>query len=148
MNDTDTEALVKFFENQFWSRFTEQFPCEELEDGCPEGKEEGTLVDGYSFANRLIIRILDWKTVAVFVQDENREYVNFELDKDIFIDEMEDLIPEILDVALYPDDVVIFSGDKEIFSSSYSDIGEIIHLILKEQSNLLMNQIEQKRVVE
>lgn len=127
----------KFFADEFTKRCMEKIPCEEIEDGCGEN-EEGTLIDGFEFANRLMIWIQNDSEIAFFRQEENDErYPSFKIGKDIFTGPSFELIPKLAETWLYPDSVVIFSEGKELFSSSRVNIGEAIDIVMREQERLL-----------
>ena len=127
----------KFFKEEWERRYKEKIPCEEIEEGC-EDNEEGTLVDGFSFADRLLVWIQNDSEIAFFRQEKNNErYPSFKIGKDIFMGPSFELIPKLAETWLYPDSVVIFSEGKELFSSSYVNIGEAIDKVMKEQERLL-----------
>ena len=129
----------RFFEEEWRNRYMEKVPCEDIEDGCGDN-EEGTLVDGFMFANRLLIWIHNYSEIAFFRQEEDREsYVPFELGEDIFKGASYELIPKLAESWMYPDDVVIFSEGKELFSGS-ANIGEVIDRVIKEQERLLSSK--------
>ena len=126
----------KFFEEEWEKRFMEKVPCEEIEGGCDD-KEEGTLMDGYRYATRLLIWVQDWNEVAFFRQEvDNEDYMPFELGEDIFVGPLSEIIPELAKTMMYPDDVVIFSEGKEIFSGELN-IGEVIDKVIKERESLV-----------
>lgn len=128
----------KFFAEEWTKRFREKVPCEEIEDGC-EG-EEGVMVDGYKFANRLLIWINDDNEIAFFRQDENNEtYPRFKLNDDVFVGKTYELVPELAKSWMYPDDVVIFSKGKEIEPlTGVINIGQVIDRIVKIQEEILI----------
>lgn len=128
--------LEKFFREQWEKRFLEPMPCEEIEEGC-EGKEDGTLIQGFRFADRLIIRIEDYLRISFFKQVEDEEwYPSFQIGVDIFSGETDEIIPKLAESFTYPDDVVIFSQESEIFSGNIN-IGMVIYKVIKEQERLL-----------
>ncbi len=126
----------KFFKEEWIRRYKEKIPCEEIENGCEDN--EGTLIDGYRYANRLLVWIQNDSEITFFRQEENDEiYPSFKFCKDIFSGRSFELIPKLAETWLYPDDVVIFSEGKEVFSSSHVNIGEVIDKVMKEQERLL-----------
>lgn len=126
-----------FFEKEWEKRYMEMIPCEETDDEC-EDKEEGTLIRGFLFADRLIIWIQNYSEIAFFRQEKNNErYPSFKIGKDIFTGPSFELIPKLAETWLYPDSVVIFSEGKELFSSSRVNIGEAIDIVMREQERLL-----------
>lgn len=127
----------KFFKEEWEKRYMGELPCEEIEDGCGEN-EEGTLVDAFQFANRLLVWIQNDSEIAFFRQEENDDrYPSFKIGKDIFTGPSFELIPKLAETWLYPDSVVIFSEGKELFSSSRVNIGEAIDIVMREQERLL-----------
>ena len=132
----EEKQFEKFFKDEWESRYIEEVPCEEIEECCGEG-EEGTLVKGFRFENRLLIRVLDPDEFAFFRQDGDDElYPAFKMGVDVFKGDGEELFPKLASAGRYQDDVVIFSEGKEIFSGS-ANIGEVIDKVIKEQGRLL-----------
>ena len=139
MKEKDTvkeKELERFFKEEWESRYIEEMPCEEIEEGC-DGREEGTLVKGFRFEDRLLIQVLDSDEFAFFRQDEDDEfYPAFRMGIDVFKGDGDELFPKLAAAGRYQDDVVIFSEGKEIFRGS-ANIGEVIDKVIKEQGRLL-----------
>ena len=124
-----------FFEKEWEKRYMEMIPCEETDDEC-EDKEEGTLIRGFLFADRLIIWIQNYSEIAFFRQrQDQKSYPAFKLGEDVFVGKNFEVVPKLAE-SLYPDEVVIISDKKEIFSGKLN-IGVIIDKIIKEQERLL-----------
>ena len=131
-----------FFEDEFKKRYMEKIPCEEMEDGCGENAE-GTFINGFEFANRLMIWIQDSSKIVFFRQKEHEEnYPDFKIGQDIFIGKTYDLIPKLAESRLYLDNVVIFSEGKDLFVNNHVNIGEVINIVIKEQERLLSLSIK------
>ena len=127
----------EFFKKEFENRFMEKMPCDEIEEGCEDGMEEGTLVDGFDMEYRLMVSILNDQEIVAFVEDEYDDTADFSMGETIFYGRTEDVIPQIVKGGIYPEDVVIFSMDRELFSSTTMNIGEVIDFIIREQERIL-----------
>ena len=138
------EEYEKFFASEFSKRFFTKGPCEDTEDGCGD-EPEGTLVDGFEFANRLMIYIEDSENVVFHRQEDDTNNFSFEFGIDIFrASATYEAVRKLAESWIYIDDVVIFSDGKEIFSGSDINIGEVISKVIKEQENLLKRQAENR----
>ena len=131
------ENFKEFFKKEFRNRFTKKMPCDEIEDGCEDGMEEGTLVDGYEMEYRIMVYILNDQEIVAFVENEKDETVNFSMGKTIFKGRTEKVISKIVKNGIYPENVVIFSMDEEMLSSSTMNIGEVIDAIINEQERIM-----------
>ena len=133
----------KFFEEQWRKRFMEKIPCKYLEDCCDdEDIDEDELVDGFNFANRIMIYIKDSLKIVFWREFEEEEFEPpFTYGEDIFEGKGYDMIPEIAKSWEYQDNAIIFSEGKEIFSG-HANIGEIISMVIKEQERLLAAKVD------
>ena len=141
--DLDFEG---FFKKEFENRFIEKMPCDEIEDGCEDGMEEGTLVDGFDMAYRIMVFILSDQEIAVFVEEESDNTTNFSMGETIFYGRTEEILPKIIKGGIYPEDVVIFSEDRELFSSTTMNIGEVIDFIIREQERILKRTLNKMMI--
>ena len=130
-----------FFKDEFDKRYMEKIPCDQIEDGCEEDMKEGTLIDGFTFADRLIIFIQDDTEIIFFREkDEEEHYPEFKFGEDIFKGKTYEIVPELAKSFIYQADVIIFSQGKEIFSGA-ANIGEVINMVIKEQERLLYKKV-------
>ncbi len=138
----DEKEFEEFFENEWNKRYVEKMPCDEVEDGCEDGMKEGTLIDAASSADRIMVYIKDYNKIVFFRELEGDDhYPFFKFGEDIFSGKTYELIPKIAESWLYQDNAVIFSEGNEIFSGE-TDIGHIIHEIVKAQDRLLELEVE------
>ena len=138
------EEYERFFASEFSTRFFTKLPCEDTEYGC-EDQPEGTLVDGFEFANRLIIYIEDWENVVFYRQEDDTNNFSFEFGIDIFrASSTYEAVRKLAESWIYIDDVIIFSPGKDAFMGEDMNIGEIISKVIKEQENLLKRQAENR----
>ena len=56
-----------------------------------------------------------------------------------------EVLPNIIKGGIYPEDVVIFSMDRELFSSTTMNIGEVIDFIIREQERI---EVEEKEIID
>lgn len=136
----------EFFKKEFENRYMDQIPCDEIEDGCEDGMEEGTLVDGFDMEYRIMVSILNDQEIVAFVEDECDDEANFSMGKTIFYGRTEEVIPKIVKGGIYPEDVVIFSMDRELFSSTTMNIGEVIDFIIREQERILKRTLNKMMI--
>ena len=136
----------EFFKKEFENRFMEKMPCDEIEEGCEDGMEEGTLVNGFDMEYRLMISILNDQEIVAFVEDEYDDTADFSMGETIFKGRTGEVLPNIIKGGIYPDDVVIFSGDRELFSSTTMNIGEVIDFIIREQERILKRTLNKMMI--
>ena len=135
-----------FFKKEFENRFMQKMPCDEIEGGCEDGMEEGTLIDGFDMEYRIMVSILNDQEIVAFVEDEYDDTADFSMGKTIFKGRTGEVIPEIVKGSIYPEDVVIFSGDRELSSSTTMNIGEVINFIIREQERILKRTFDKMMI--
>ena len=93
-----------------------------------------------------MVYILNDQEIVAFVENEKDETVNFSMGKTIFKGKTEKVISKIVKNGIYPDNVVVFSGDRELSSSTTMNIGEVIDFIIREQERILKRTFDKMMI--